>query len=84
MDFVHPSANIANPEPARYNSLVIEVTGEEDKIDALYNLLRRFGVKELMRTGRVAMVRGAGEGRGIRTKQETNGRTSPYPEDSIL
>ncbi len=39
-------------------SLIIEVTGDEDKIDSLYHLLRPFGVKELMRTGRIAMLRG--------------------------
>lgn len=40
------------------DSLIIEVTGDEDKIDSLYNLLRGFGVRELARTGRIAMTRG--------------------------
>ena len=39
-------------------SLMVEVTGDEDKIDSLYQLLRGFGIKEMVRTGRVAMVRG--------------------------
>src|SRR5437660_489522 len=40
-------------------SIIIEVTGEPDKIDSLTSLLRGFGIKELVRTGVVAMVRGA-------------------------
>ncbi|MBI2848317.1 MAG: acetolactate synthase small subunit [Chloroflexi bacterium] len=40
------------------DSVTIEATGDEDKIDSLVNLLRGFGVKELARTGRIAMVRG--------------------------
>src|SRR5438094_2555415 len=41
-------------------SLVIETTGTEDKIDSLLEVLRPFGVIEMVRTGRVAMARGTG------------------------
>ncbi|HVN65499.1 MAG TPA: acetolactate synthase small subunit [Methanomicrobiales archaeon] len=40
-------------------SLVLEVTGGSTKIDALENLLRQHGVKELVRTGKISMLRGA-------------------------
>ena len=40
-------------------SLIIEVTGSEEKIDSLLDVLRPYGVLELARTGRVAMARGA-------------------------
>ncbi|MFA5316194.1 MAG: acetolactate synthase small subunit [Dehalococcoidales bacterium] len=40
------------------DSLTICVTGEEDKIDTLIRLLRGFTIKEIARTGRVAMARG--------------------------
>ena len=39
-------------------SLVIEATGTEDKIDSLLEVLRPYGVIEMVRTGRVAMARG--------------------------
>jgi acetolactate synthase-1/3 small subunit len=41
-------------------SLVIEATGTEDKIDSLLDVLRPYGVLEMVRTGRVAMARGTG------------------------
>ena len=43
-------------------SLVVETTCEEAKIDALIELLQPFNITELMRTGRVAMVRGKSTG----------------------
>jgi acetolactate synthase-1/3 small subunit len=49
-------ANIIDVSPV---SMIVEVTGDTDKIDSLYNLLRRFGIKELSRTGRIALARGS-------------------------
>ena len=63
-------ANIVDVSP---QSMVIEVTGEEDKIDALHEMLKTFGLREVMRTGRVAMVRGAAEGRSGRQRAEGDG-----------
>jgi acetolactate synthase-1/3 small subunit len=37
----------------------IEVTGDEKKIDAILALLKPLGIKEMVRTGHVAMVRGS-------------------------
>ena len=41
------------------DSLVIEITGTEDKIDGLLEVLMAYGVIEMVRTGRVAISRGA-------------------------
>jgi len=39
-------------------TLIVEVTGDENKVDSLVDLLRTFGVHEVMRTGTIAMSRG--------------------------
>ncbi|MEA1944058.1 MAG: acetolactate synthase small subunit [Euryarchaeota archaeon] len=39
-------------------TLIIEVTGDESKVKAIEDMLARFGIKELVRTGIVAMNRG--------------------------
>ncbi len=38
-------------------SLTIEATGDQEKVEALIDLLRPYGLKELVRTGRVAIAR---------------------------
>ncbi|MDD3853143.1 MAG: acetolactate synthase small subunit [Syntrophomonadaceae bacterium] len=40
------------------NTLIIEATGDSRKIDAIEDSLKPFGIIELVRTGKVAMVRG--------------------------
>lgn len=42
-----------------HDSMTVEITGTEDKVDSLAEILRPFGIKEMTRTGRVAMVRGS-------------------------
>jgi len=40
------------------NSVIVEMTGDEEKILALVSMLKPFGIKEMVRTGIVAMGRG--------------------------
>jgi acetolactate synthase-1/3 small subunit len=47
-------ANIVDVET---DSVTVEVTGDDEKINSLLDLLDEFGVKELARTGRIAMTR---------------------------
>jgi len=40
------------------NTLIVQVVGDSDKIDAMVELLKPYGIKELTRTGVTAMTRG--------------------------
>lgn len=40
------------------NAMVIEMTGGPAKVENFIDMVRPFGIKEMMRTGRIAMVRG--------------------------
>ncbi len=40
------------------NSLIVEVTGDEQKVDSLVEVLKPLGIIEMVRTGAVAMSRG--------------------------
>lgn len=58
------------------DSIIIEITGTEDKIEGLIELLRPIGIVEMVRTGQVAMTRGVAD--GIRRVAGVNG--SRYQE----
>ncbi|MBI4310781.1 MAG: acetolactate synthase small subunit [Chloroflexi bacterium] len=75
-------ANIIDVSP---ESLIIEVTGDEDKINSLSELLKTFGVQEVMRTGRVAMLRGALTLAGADTGNRKHARPNQYQDyEAIL
>lgn len=71
-------ANLANIFRAQIvdvapDSVIVEITGTEEKIEGLVELLRPVGIIELVRTGRVAMLRG--DSLGVRYTPGANGLT---------
>jgi acetolactate synthase-1/3 small subunit len=48
----------ANIVDVSTDSVTIEVTGDGNKIESLYKLLKGFGIREIARTGAIAMTRG--------------------------
>ena len=47
-------ARVVDSTPVTYT---VEITGDENKIDAIINLLRPLGIKEIVRTGKIAIAR---------------------------
>jgi acetolactate synthase-1/3 small subunit len=47
-----------------HDSMMVEISGTERKIEAFIDLMRPYGIVELARTGRIALVRGTGSGPG--------------------
>jgi len=57
-------ARVADATPS---TLLLEMVGSQDKIDSLLAMIRPFGIRELVRTGAIAMTRGSSvmSGKGI-------------------
>jgi acetolactate synthase-1/3 small subunit len=47
-------------------TLIIEATGDAGKVNAIIQSLKKFGIRELVRTGKVAMLRGSKFDRNVR------------------
>ena len=60
------------------DSLIIQVVGQEDRVNSLIELLSHYGIREMVRTGRVAITRGRAslhvEAQLAPTNGKSNGR----------
>ena len=57
-------------------SIIIEVTGPESKIESIAGMLKPYGILEMVRTGLVAMVRGSGYFTGLPPIEENHNGTN--------
>jgi acetolactate synthase-1/3 small subunit len=58
------------------DEVMVEISGQEHKIEAFIELIRPYGIKELVRTGRIAMVRSGA--------QSENNKGGPELHDSSI
>ena len=67
------------------DSVIVEITGTEEKIEGMVELLRPVGIVEMVRTGQVAMTRGANTGirRSPGANNEYDWQTEPEPADVL-
>ena len=63
------------------DSLIVEITGAEDKIDGFVEMLRPFGLIEMARTGTVAMTRGL---KLVRPPRLASANTAPAASDDAV
>ncbi len=66
------------------DSMVVQIVGSEDRVDSLIGLLDNFGIQEMVRTGRMALMRGTTERRAHRStsvwKAQANGKDATAAE----
>lgn len=72
-------AKVIDASPA---TLLLEATGSEDRINGLLTMLKGFGIRELVRTGAVAMARGSAS---LASSKETGRERAPrtVPSESM-
>jgi acetolactate synthase I/III small subunit len=63
------------------DSMVVQIVGSEERVDSLIDLMSNFGISEMVRTGRVALVRGASERKTRRSTAVWKARVNGYEED---
>ncbi len=62
-------------------SMVVQIVGSEERVDSLIDLLGNFGIIEMVRTGRVALVRGTIEHRVKRSTAVWRARANGYQDE---
>ena len=53
------------------NTMIIELTGQQSKIDGLVSVLAPYGIAEMVQTGTVAMTRGVKGNAAVGAAQQT-------------
>jgi acetolactate synthase-1/3 small subunit len=61
------------------NTMVIEMTGSPSKVQNFIDVIRPYGIREMMRTGRIAMVRGARGHNAEEYVESANGHAERVP-----
>jgi acetolactate synthase I/III small subunit len=59
------------------DSMIVEITGDEDKIDGFVEVLRPYGIVEMVRTGVVSMLRGVATPTSSYSHSNGNGNGKP-------
>ncbi len=67
-----------------HQAIMVELSGEEDKLDAFVELVRPYGIRELSRTGVIAMARGAQGAGGDDLSMESGTETSRMAKPAAI